>query len=87
MTFPSGEQPPPWNPGRGLGIVGLIFAVSGIFCFVPGLVGAVICIVALLRSRRGGYGNTYAVVGIVVGLAFVIANVLLFLYAPVPGRS
>lgn len=84
--FPA-EEAPAWDPGRSLGIIGLIFSLSGIFCFVPGLVGAVICTVALLRSRRAGQLNKFAVAGIAVGLAFVVINTLLFLYAPLPGRS
>ncbi len=85
--FPRDDPAPPWDPGRSTGIVGLIFSLSGVFCFIPGLIGAVICIIAFVRSRKAGFRNTYALVGIIVGLAFPLINVLLFLYAPVPGRS
>ena len=85
--FSAEDPPPPWDPGRSTGIVGLIFSLSGVFCFIPGLVGAVICIIAFLRSRKAGFRNAYALVGIIVGFAFPVINVLLFLYAPVPGRG
>lgn len=79
------DEPSSWDPGRSLGIIGLIFSVSGVFFFAVALIGAVICTVALLRSRKAGFLNKFAIVGIVVGLAFVAINAYLFFFTSAPG--
>ncbi|MVA75941.1 hypothetical protein GC722_07885 [Auraticoccus sp. F435] len=50
------------DPGRTPAVVGLVTALT---CF--GVVGLVISLVALRRSRRAGHPGTLAVVGVVVG--------------------
>ncbi|WP_344801268.1 hypothetical protein [Microlunatus ginsengisoli] len=49
------------DPGRTLGIVGLILSP-----FV-GLVGLILSLVALRRSKRAGFGNVPAMIGAIVG--------------------
>lgn len=83
MTYYPTEDPRPEDdPARRLGIIGLIFSVSGIFCGLIGLVGAIISGVAYVKSRRFGFSNRFALAGIVVGLAFLVIGILLFLYFP-----
>ncbi len=48
-------------PGKMLGIAGLIAA------FPFGLIGLILSIVAFVQSRKAGYQNVPAIVGIVVG--------------------
>lgn len=60
----------PADPGRTLGIVGLVLA------FVANVVGLVVSIVALRRSRRAGFKNGVALAGVVVGGLSTLALVL-----------
>ena len=61
------------DPGRTLGIVGLVLS------FFTALVGLVISIVALRKSRRAGFKNGFALAGTIIGglgtLVVVIAIV------------
>lgn len=49
------------DPGRTLGIVGLVLS------FVVALVGLVVSAIALRTSRRAGFRNGFALTGVVVG--------------------
>ncbi len=81
-----GQQGPRENPGRTLGIVGLILA------FIPVLnpVGLILSIVALVKSKKAGMGNGIAVAGIIVGalatILLVLAILLLVAAAPFIGE-
>ena len=59
------QAPPPGatgeDPGRTMGIVGLILAI---FC---NLIGLVVSIIAYNRSKNAGYKNNIALAGIIVG--------------------
>ncbi len=70
-----GQQGPRENPGRTLGIVGLILA------FIPLLnpVGLILSIVALVKSKKAGMGNGIAVAGIIVGALATIILVLVII--------
>lgn len=52
---------PPHDPGRTLGILGLVLAPFA------GLVGLILSLVALRRSKRAGFTNRPAIAGAVVG--------------------
>jgi hypothetical protein len=79
---PYGEQPGPHPvapqpaPSATLAIIGLVTAI--IPC--TALVGIVLSIVALVRSRRGGAGRGLAIAGIVVGVLWVLAVVAAFAF-------
>lgn len=60
------------DPGRTLGIVGLVLS------FVAAVVGLVVSIVALRRSRRAGFRNRFALAGVVVGGVVTLLYVVLF---------
>lgn len=63
--------PAPTVPGRTLGIVG--FALS--FFALLNIAGLILSIVALVKSKRAGVGNGFAVAGIVIagaGIAFTL---------------
>ncbi|PZR54961.1 hypothetical protein DNL40_00745 [Xylanimonas oleitrophica] len=71
QPYPAGPgQAAPADPGRGLGIAGFVLALLGPLT----VVGLVVSIVALIRSRKAGRGNGFAVAGIVLG---AIGTVLL----------
>lgn len=57
-------------PGKTLGIVGLIVSI-----FVA-IVGLILSIVALRQSKKAGYKNTPAVVGIVLGILGTIGWII-----------
>ncbi|HEY5845574.1 MAG TPA: hypothetical protein VIT42_02170 [Microlunatus sp.] len=63
--------PPAQDPGRTLGIVGLVLAV------VCSLVGIVVSIIAYNKSKNAGFKNNIALAGIIVG---AVVFVLSFIY-------
>ena len=72
MTY----QPPPagapaQDPGRTLGIVGLILAI---FC---NLIGMIVSIIAYTRSKNAGYKNNIAMAGIIVGAVLLVLSLIL----------
>jgi Ca2+/H+ antiporter len=78
-------QPPPnpygqpaQDPGRTMGIVGLILAI---FC---NLIGLVVSIIAFNRSKNAGFKNNIALAGIIVGaVLFVVGLIVNFtVYIP-----
>jgi hypothetical protein len=77
-----GQQGQRENPGRTLGITGLVLA------FIPFLnpIGLILSIVALVKSRRAGMSNGLAVAGIIVGALATIILVLaiILIIAAVP---
>lgn len=71
MTYqppPGPAGPPAQDPGRTLGIVGLVFA------FLCSLVGLILSIVAYTRSKNAGYKNTIALVGIIISVVGMIVG-------------
>lgn len=70
-NVPAAPTPPPAAapaaapgdyPGKTLGIVGLILSI------LVAIVGLIVSAVALSKSKKAGYKNTPAVVGIVLGI-------------------
>ncbi len=60
------------DPGKTLGIIGLVLA------FVSSLLGMIISIIALSKSKKAGYKNTPALLGIIVGsVLFLLSAVFL----------
>lgn len=64
--------PPPENPGRTLGIVGLICAII----WPISVIGLIISIVAMVKSKKAGMGNGLALAGIIVGAVGLITGIL-----------
>jgi len=58
------------DPGRTLGIVGLVLS------FVAALVGVVVSAIALRTSRRAGFKNGFALAGVIVGGAVTLVWVV-----------
>lgn len=80
--FPREDAGEPQDPGRSLGIIGLICSVSGIFCGLISLAGVIVSIVALRRSRRAGFANRWALAALIVGVAFTLISGVLFVFFP-----
>ncbi|HLU63456.1 MAG TPA: hypothetical protein VKY66_02900 [Protaetiibacter sp.] len=62
---PSGDY-----PGKTLGIVGLILV------FVVTVVGLIVSAVALSQSKKAGFKNTPAKVGVILGIVFIALGVI-----------
>jgi hypothetical protein len=56
------------RPGRTLGIVGFVLSFVG-FIDVAGLI---ICIVAMVKSRRAGQKNGFALAGIIISIVGIL---------------
>lgn len=61
------------NPGKVWGIVGFVLAF---FPFLS-LVGIILSIVGLVKSKRAGAKNGLAIAGIIVGIVVLIVTVLI----------
>jgi heme/copper-type cytochrome/quinol oxidase subunit 1 len=58
------------DPGRTMGIVGLILAI---FC---SLIGMIVSILAFNKSKAAGYKNNIALAGIIVGAALFVIGII-----------
>lgn len=68
MTTSPVPQPAPAGtdyPGKTLGIVGLVLV------FVTVVIGLILSAVALSQSKKAGYTNTPAKIGVILGSVFV----------------
>lgn len=75
---PNGSYPPAAGgdfPGKTLGIVGLICAI------VFSLVGLIISIIANNQSKKAGFKNTPAFVGIIIGIVTTALTVIYVIVA------
>lgn len=73
---PAGE-----NPGKTLGILSLVFSLLGL-----GLVGLILGIVGLKKSKTAGMGNGLAIAGLIIGIINIIV-VSIFIALAIFGGS
>jgi hypothetical protein len=77
---PYGQQggtPAPVNPGKTLGIVGLVLGVVGfVVVFLGPIAGLVVSIIGLVKSRKVGQKNGFALAGIIVSSVALIVNII-----------
>ncbi len=73
---PAAGQPNPYapsyaeDPGRTLGIVGLVLAI------VASLIGLIISVIAYRKSKAAGFRNGIALAGIVVGVVTTVLSII-----------
>lgn len=67
---PGYGAPVPDDPGRTLGIIGLVLS------FVTTFIGLIVSIIALRKSKRAGFKNTPALVGVIVGSVATVAALI-----------
>lgn len=67
-----GYGQPAENPGKTLGIVGLICSII----WPISIVGLIISIIAMVKSRKAGMGNGFALAGIIIGAIGVITGII-----------
>lgn len=73
MTNYSAPQPAAGtgeDPGKTLGIVGLVLA------FVFSLAGIIVSAIALKKSKEAGFQNTIAKVGLILSIVFLVIGVI-----------
>ncbi|MHA6669779.1 DUF4190 domain-containing protein [Homoserinimonas sp. A447] len=58
------------NPGKTLGIVGLVLA------FIANIVGLIVSIIALNKSKKAGYKNGLALAGIIVASVSIVISII-----------
>jgi presenilin-like A22 family membrane protease len=63
--------PPAQDPGRTMGIVGLILAI---FC---SLIGLIVSAIAYNKSKKAGYQNNFALAGIIIGIVSLVLGVVI----------
>lgn len=63
--------PPAEDPGKTLGIIGLVLS------FFTAIIGLIVSIVALRKSKKAGFKNTPALVGIIVGILSTIVAIII----------
>jgi hypothetical protein len=59
-------------PGKTLGIVGLVLAI------VAPLIGIIVSAVALNQSKKAGYENKLAKIGLIVGIVLTVLIIVLY---------
>lgn len=71
-----GSSTPAVNPGKTLGIVGLILGIVGfVVLFLGSIAGLIVSILGLNKSKKAGQKNGLAVAGIIVSIVALIANI------------
>ena len=65
------------DPGRTLGIVGLVLAITGLLCAPLALGGLVVSILGFLRSKNVGIKNNLALAGIIVSAVLLVLGTIL----------
>ena len=62
----------PQDPGKTMGIIGLVLSFLGCLS----IVGLILSIVALNKSKKAGYKNGIALAGIIVGAVVLVASII-----------
>lgn len=70
-TPPVTEAPAAANPGKGLGIASLIVSLVG-----AGLVGLILGIVGMNKSKKAGQKNGFALAGIIIGAVNIVVGII-----------
>jgi len=65
------------DPGKTLGIVGLVLSIIG----CTSLIGLILSIVALNKSKKAGYKNGIALAGIIVGAIMLVVLIVVGIVA------
>ena len=92
MTDYTGDQPPAYNPapyngdgpaatgvdpGRTMGIVGLILGIVGFFVFfLAPIAGIIVSVIARNKSKAAGFKNGIAKAGLIVSIIALVANII-----------
>jgi hypothetical protein len=70
---PAAPAPGTTYPGKTLGIVGLVLS------FLVAIVGLILSAIALSQSKKAGYKNTPAKVGLILGIVFSVLWIIFWI--------
>jgi hypothetical protein len=69
--------PPAENPGKTLGIVGLVLGIVGFgLAYLGPIAGLILSIIGLNKSKKAGQKNGIALAGIIVSIVALIVNII-----------
>ncbi|HEY5788896.1 MAG TPA: DUF4190 domain-containing protein [Microlunatus sp.] len=68
--------PPAQDPGRTMGIVGLVLSIVGFFCGVGAIAGIIVSAIALNKSKAAGFKNNLALAGLIIGIVSLVLGVI-----------
>ncbi|MDO9395241.1 MAG: hypothetical protein Q7T71_01705 [Herbiconiux sp.] len=68
-------------PGKTLGLVGLVVAI------LFNIIGLIISAVAFTQSRKAGFKNTPALIGIIVGAVLTVVAIVVGIASAVAGMA
>jgi heme/copper-type cytochrome/quinol oxidase subunit 2 len=71
---PGGYSPVAEDPGRTLGIVGLVLSI------VANVIGLIISIIAFTKSKKAGFKNTPALAGIIIGAVLTAISIVVTIF-------
>ena len=72
------------DPGRTLGIVGIVLGAIGLCCGVSAIAGLIVSIIGYNKSKNAGYKNTLALVGIIVSAVMIVGGGLVGYFYTIP---
>lgn len=65
------------DPGKTMGIVGLVLGIAGLFFwFVAPIAAIIVSAIARGKSKRAGFANAPALWGLILGIVFLVLNIL-----------
>jgi hypothetical protein len=65
------------DPGKTMGIVGLVLGIAGLFFwFLAPIAAIIVSAIARGKSKRAGFPNTPALWGLILGIVFLVLNIL-----------
>jgi heme/copper-type cytochrome/quinol oxidase subunit 2 len=70
---PYTQQPVGEDPGKTMGIVGLVLA------FVASVIGLIVSAIAYNKSKKAGFKNTPALVGIIIGALSTLITIIVII--------
>ena len=70
---PYTQQPVGEDPGKTMGIVGLVLA------FVASVIGLIVSAIAYNKSKKAGFKNTPALVGIIIGALSTLITLIVII--------
>lgn len=76
--------PPPVDPGRTLGIVGIVLGAIGLCCGLSAIAGLIVSIIGFQKSKNAGFKNNLALAGIIVSAVMIVAGGLINYFYAIP---
>jgi len=79
---PASSPAPVENPGKTLGIVGLVLSILGF-----NVIALIISILGLSKSKKAGQGNGFALAGIIISSLSIVVLIIVIIVTVLLGAS